>query len=337
MTRNRAKTKYFLKGSGIIASLIIVGGIAVLSTLSSTTKNENIISLIVSTKNNPYFAELVSAAEKTIKNYPGWGIRIFDSVDKDEQQSKNIDSALILDSKAVIINPVNSETAEATGVQKIMDRKIPVVAVDRGVDNLTVDLTITSNNIKGATNLANHFKKNILTQQQTITSDSILELRGVSGAQASNDRDKGFTSVFPIDINNKKIANFNIEEGKKTTSDFLATDSTKKTKLIFAENDAMALGAIQSLSGAFSPYTGLYTDRVNGQIYVLGFDGERGALEKIKANIMYATVIQQPSFMGKTAIDEIMTAFNNNGVFKLATIDAPTVVVDKTNVDQYLK
>lgn len=337
MIRNRVKIKYFIKGSGIVAAIAIVVGIGTLSALSLSSTSDKLISLIVSTKNNPYFAELVSAAETQIKNYSGYSIRVFDSKDQDDEQVKNIDLALALNSKAVIINPVNSSTAKDAGVLKIKAKNIPIIAVDRGVDNLAIDLTIASNNVKGANELATSFKTKILApgNQSIIASNEMLELRGVSGSQASTDRDLGFGQVLPIDGINKKRANFNRDQGKQITDAYLATDATRKTKLIFAENDEMALGAIQALTGQFSPYIGTWVNRVDGQVYVLGFDGTIDALQSIKNNIMYATVIQQPSFMGKTAVEEIMKFFTS-GSFTSNIIDAPTVVVDKSNVDQYL-
>lgn len=338
MIRNRAKIKYFIKGSGMFAAFGIIVGVSALSALSLNSSNDKIISLIVSTKNNPYFAELVSSAETQIKNYPGYNIRVFDSKNQDDEQVKNVDLALALNSQAIIINPVDSTTAANSGVNKIIDKKIPIVAVDRGVDNASVDLTIASNNVKGANELATSFKTKVLTpgNQNIIPSDQMLELRGVSGSQASTDRDLGWSQVLSIDSANKKRADFNRDQGKTITSSYLATDSTKKTKLIFAENDEMALGAIQALTGQFSAYVGTWASRVDGQIYVLGFDGTKDALQSIKDNIMYATVIQQPSFMGKTAIEEIMRVLSG-GSFPVKVIDAPTVVVDKSNVIDYLK
>lgn len=336
---NKLKALNFLKRSGIVMSLGLILTVGFLSTISLETNDAKLISLIVSTRNNPFFAEMITAAQKEIKKSPEFQLRVFDSTNTDEQQVKNIDLAISLGSKAVIINPVDSTTAAASGVKKLKNKNIPIISIDRGVDGVDVDVTIASDNKQGAKDLAEHFQNKILNTQTpkiTLATNSIFQLKGVSGSQASNDRNSGFREIFGTNIGKSQRADFDRAAANKITSDFLVTDDQKNTKIIFAENDEMALGALTAAPPNFSPYTNAWTGFNNGDIYILGFDGTKDALIKIQNNEMFSTVIQQPGWMGEKAIQE-MIYFFGNGYFNQSIIQAPTIVVDKDNVSEYLK
>lgn len=334
MKIQNAKLLNFIKGSGLLLTVGLVSLVGGLSAISNSN-NDKIISLIVSTRNNPYFATLVASAQNEIKKYPGYNLRVFDSENDEGTQRRNIDLAISLDSKAVIINPNNSSTAASNGVNKLLDLKIPVVAVDRGVDNANVDLTIASNNVQGAKDLALNFKNKI---NPTLNNNSIFQLKGTSGSQASVDRNKGFREIFNSNIASSQEANFDRQQALNITTNFLTSDTNKNTKVIFAENDEMALGAITAINtdANFRTYVGSWSSFSSGDIYVMGFDGIDDALIAIENDIMYATVIQQPDFMGRVAVEEIFKYFQTNS-FTSKTIDSPTVVVTKANVNDYLK
>lgn len=67
--------------------------------------------------------------------------------------------------------------------------------------------------------------------------------------------------------------------------------SNPDIKAIFAHNDEMALGAIEATAGK--------------DILVIGFDGNDDAMKSIKNKQLDATIAQQPSLMGESAVKTI--------------------------------
>ena len=93
---------------------------------------------------------------------------------------------------------------------------------------------------------------------------------------------------------------------------------------IFAENDEMALGAIQALGA-----------RAGSEVMVVGFDGTADGLTAISDGSLYATVAQQPAELGRLAIELAVKAIAGDEVE--ATVPVEVVAVTKTNVGDFSK
>jgi len=79
---------------------------------------------------------------------------------------------------------------------------------------------------------------------------------------------------------------------------------------LFAENDAMALGAVQALKEInYSPWP-----------TIVGFDGVQEALDAIRHGTMAASVAQDPVSLGKTAFELALKIIQKKPYDKLTTI-----------------
>jgi len=85
---------------------------------------------------------------------------------------------------------------------------------------------------------------------------------------------------------------------------------------IFAENDEMALGAVQALGA-----------KAGKDVFVVGFDGTDDGVAAIKAGTMTASIAQQPDELGKKAVETALALID--GKKADATISVPVVVVTK--------
>lgn len=92
--------------------------------------------------------------------------------------------------------------------------------------------------------------------------------------------------------------------------------------VLFATNDFEIIGAKAALE----------TLDKDGVI-LLGNDGDPAALMRIAANELTATVHTFPMEMGQTAMHVILDAIN--GSFNGGYVETPTIIVDKSNIDQY--
>ena len=73
-------------------------------------------------------------------------------------------------------------------------------------------------------------------------------------------------------------------------------------KAIFAQNDEMALGAIEAIG--------------DKDIQVIGFDGNEDAMKSIKNGKLDATIAQQPELMCKEAIKVVNGLMKGDSVNK---------------------
>lgn len=71
---------------------------------------------------------------------------------------------------------------------------------------------------------------------------------------------------------------------------------------IFAQNDEMALGAVEAIG--------------NKDIKVVGFDGNEDAIKSVEKGKLFATVAQQPNLMGEESVKTIMDLYNGKKVEK---------------------
>src|SRR5699024_3818397 len=103
--------------------------------------------------------------------------------------------------------------------------------------------------------------------------DDILVLQGIAGSSASHDRvqhlEEGIAEYRDINVVAKQTANFDRTEGLNVTTNLL--QANPNIKAIFAENDEMALGAIEALGA-----------RAGEEIKVFGFDGTEDGLAAVE-------------------------------------------------------
>jgi ribose transport system substrate-binding protein len=118
-----------------------------------------------------------------------------------------------------------------------------------------------------------------------------------------------------------QTANFDRTEGLNVATNLL--QANPDVVGIFAENDEMALGAIQALG-----------DKAGQSVFVVGFDGSDDGLAAIQAGTMTATIAQQPAELGKTAVANMVKLLNGESVDQNAPVAVKTV--DTTNVSEYV-
>ena len=215
------------------------------------------------------------------------------------------------------MNPTDSD-AMASAVQQLVDEKIPVVAVDRAVNNANVASYIASDNETGGKQAAKVLSDAINGEGE------ILVLQGKTGSSASRERGKGFDEGLKdnpnIKVVAKQTAEFERAKGLDVTTNLL--QAHPNVKAIFAENDEMALGAIEALGS-----------KAGKDVKVIGFDGAEDALKAIKDGRMYASIAQQPVKMAEQAVIEASKLLKGETATKKMQVEV--VAATKENVDKF--
>ncbi|MDN3954828.1 D-ribose ABC transporter substrate-binding protein [Sporolactobacillus laevolacticus] len=259
------------------------------------------IGVSLSTLNNPFFVS-VKKGITNITDKNNTQVEIFDAQNDAAKQSNDIEDMIQKKVDILIINPVDS-SAITPAVKDANDAGIPVICVDRSSDGGEVLTIVASNSTKGGEMAAKYML------QKLGHNAKVAELQGIPGASATRERQKGFDGYAKskLDIVTKQTANFDRAKGLSTTENIL--QANPNITGIFAQNDEMALGAVQAVKAA------------GKKILIVGFDGEDDGIKAVKAGQMAATVAQKPVEMGQLAVQAAYDHFTGKKVE--AHIDSP--------------
>lgn len=217
----------------------------------------------------------------------------------------------------MIINPVDSDAA-SPAVAPLLSSKLPVISVDRSVTGEDVTSHIASDNVAGGAQAADELAKAVGEKGKVII------LQGTPGAASTRDRGDGFKKEIKkysgIEVVAEQTANFDRAEALDVTTNLM--QSHPDVVGIYAENDEMALGAIQSLGS-----------KAGADVKIFGFDGTEDGLKAVSNGTMVGTIAQQPKELGKKAVEAAVKAIKGESVEKTESIEVKTVT--KENVADF--
>ncbi|MGW1257256.1 ABC transporter permease/substrate-binding protein [Streptomyces sp. NPDC002513] len=297
-----------------LAAVVAVAVVASLSFLhggsSSTTPK---VGLSLSTLNNPFFVQIKQGAQAEAKKR-GVDLTVTDAQNDASQQANQVQNFTSSGLGAIIVNPVDSDAA-GPSVRAADKAGIPVVGVDRGVNKAKTAALVASDNVEGGKLGAKALAEKLGGKGK------IVILQGLAGTSASRERGAGFAEglkAYPgIQVVAEQPADFDRTKGLDVMTNLL--QAHPDVQGVFAENDEMALGAIKALGA-----------KAGTSVQVVGFDGEPDGLAAVKAGTLYASVAQQPSQLGRIAVDNALRAAQGKKVEE--SVMVPVKVVTKENV-----
>ena len=283
---------------------------------STSSSGGDKVALLVSTLNNPFFVDLRDGAQAAAKDL-GVDLMVSDAQNDSSTQQNQAQNAQSQGAKAVIINPVDSDAA-SPAVAPLLSSKLPVISVDRSVTGEDVTSHIASDNVAGGAQAADELAKAVGEKGKVII------LQGTPGAASTRDRGDGFKKEIKkysgIEVVAEQTANFDRAEALDVTTNLM--QSHPDVVGIYAENDEMALGAIQSLGS-----------KAGSDVKIFGFDGTEGGLKAVSNGTMVGTIAQQPKELGKKAVEAAVKAIKGESVEKTESIEVKTVT--KENVADF--
>lgn len=245
-----------------------------------------VVGLSVSTLNNPFFVDLRDGA-KAAADANGLELVVMDAQNDASKQLANIENLIQQKVSVIIVNPVDSK-AIVPAIEAANKANIPVITVDRGAAGGAVVSAIASDNVAGG-KMAGQ-----LVVDKLGGKGKVVELEGIPGTSAANDRGKGFNEAIKaaagISVVAKQPADFDRAKGMKVMENIL--QANPEINAVFAHNDEMALGALEALKAA---------NRSN--VMVVGFDATADAVKAVNEGALAATVAQKPKEMGKVSIE----------------------------------
>lgn len=294
--------------------LLVVAVLLVLSVLPLYAAAPPAVGLSISTLNNPFFVDLRDGAQAAAKK-ANVNLIVLDAQNDSAREASQMEDLIQKKAAVIAINPTDSDAIVPT-IKKINAARIPVITVDRGANGGDVAAHIASDNVAGGVMAAEYVAKRLNGK------GSVVMLEGIAGTSAARDRGKGFRdglAKFPgITLVAVQTADFDRAKGLTVMENIL--QAQKKIDAVFAQNDEMALGAIQAIEAA----------KRQTQMFVVGFDAIGDALTAIKAGKMAATVAQQPKEMGRLAVEAAVRIINRQSVPKFTPV--PLKLVTKATL-----
>ncbi|WP_030600985.1 substrate-binding domain-containing protein [Streptomyces fulvoviolaceus] len=299
-------------GLAAVVTVAIVGATSFLHSGSSSAANPK-VGLALSTLNNPFFVQIQAGAKAEAKKL-GVDLTVTDAQNDASQQANQLQNFTSSGLDSIIVNPVDSDAA-SNSVNAADKAKIPVIAVDRGVNEATVDALVASDNVAGGELAAQTVAEKLGGEGK------IVILQGQAGTSAARERAEGFAKglkAYPgIQVVAQQPADFDRTKGLDVMSNLL--QAHPDVQGVIAANDEMALGAIKALGS-----------KAGKSVSVVGFDGTPDGLKAVKDGTLYASVAQQPTQLGKIAVDNALKALQGEKVEQ--TVKVPVKVVTKENV-----
>lgn len=314
MMLNSTMKKTFRAALAIVCAGTLMAGTVACGSTSSSGGDK--VALLVSTLNNPFFVDLRDGAQAAAKDL-GVDLMVSDAQNDSSTQQNQAQNAQSQGAKAVIINPVDSDAA-SPAVAPLLSSNLPVISVDRSVTGEDVTSHIASDNVAGGAQAADELAKAVGEKGKVII------LQGTPGAASTRDRGDGFKKEIKkysgIEVVAEQTANFDRAEALYVTTNLM--QSNPDVVGIYAENDEMALGAIQSLGS-----------KAGVDVKIFGFDGTEDGLKAVSNGTMVGTIAQQPKELGKKAVEAAVKAIKGESVEKTESIEVKTVT--KGNVADF--
>ncbi|WP_062352828.1 substrate-binding domain-containing protein [Herbidospora yilanensis] len=257
----------------------------------------------------------------------GWEIKLHDEK-SDENEMVTGASALIDQGVDLLIISPFKPTALGPIIAKAKAKNVPVIVNDIGGGGTPYDAIVISDNAGGGKLAAEFMDKQI--QANGADSKNVASITCEPSATYAARRNAGFKEE--IEARGYKVVaelsgNSKAEEGYKVMKDILSANPDVAG--VFSCNDPMGVAAANAIKDAGkSPVT---------DIVSVGFNADPEALTAIKADLLAATVAQDPAAMGALTVTLGEQALNKQPIqFSNAAereVFNPVTLVDKTNVD----
>ncbi|WP_270395586.1 substrate-binding domain-containing protein [Mediterraneibacter massiliensis] len=267
--------------------------------------------------------EMLAYAE----NFPELEITSFDAQNDMQKQQEHIRTFASQNYDAIILSAVNTDTAAemidmAGDIPMIFTNRLPDESVFREGKDAYVGSDETESGKLQGEYLAEYYKDSGKTELNVVILMGQLGLdnttkRTTSAKQALEDAGYTLNIVF------EDTAEWDRATAMSKMEQVLGTG--KPIDCVIANNDEMALGAIEALKAV---------DKLK-DVQVVGLDATDNALQAIKDGEMGMTVFQDAKSQAEKAIDVAMKAANGEEIETMNWI--PFTAITKENVDSYMK
>ena len=268
----------------------------------------------------PFFVHMMNQMKAAAETLGNIEVVESDGQVSSPKQTADVEAAIARGVNGIVISP-NEVDAMAPALQQAVEAQIPVVTIDRRVDQVEGILAnVGADNVKGGE------AQGELIMKLFPDGATIINLQGQSGASPAIDRNQGLHNVLDNAGDKYKIvfeqtAGFDRARGLSVTEAALA-GMDAAPNVIVAANDDMALGAMEAVRA-----------RNLENIAIIGFDALPEALAQVRDGGLTATIEQFPGEQSRTAV-QILVSHLREGTTPAEKVTLLTpVAITKDNLD----
>ncbi len=271
--------------------------------LTACSKPEvNKLTLVVPQLTNPFFKQLADAAQQQATKL-NIELRVKESDGASVTELDKVSQSLDWGTQALLIVPSKSNNS-VHSIRLANSRDIPVITIDRNVNDGVSNSHIASDNLAGG-RLVGEF-----ISAMSKGKGSVAQLVGPRDSSVTLARSQGLTEVIEnteLTLLESYFAGFSRNKAKQVTLELL--HKHPNLTAIFAHNDEMALGALDAIRQ-------LKTDLI-----LVGFDGTRPGVAALSQGLMDATIAQQPELMGQLAVTQAYKLLSGEKITDFLPVD----------------
>jgi len=280
------------------------------------------VAAVIKGLDNPFFQAMEAGIKAQGTDGTKVSVQAADSITDTTGQGEKLTAMAGQDFNCFVVNPISGNNL-VQGLAQIARKNTPIVNIDSPVDPKAADAAGAKiSTYIGTDNVAAGRKAGAEMVTALGGSGEVALIGGIAGDVTSGARLDGFTSGVDGKLTVVQTVAADWERQKALTA---ATDLMRahpELKGFFAANDDMGLGISRAVANAHK----------TGQIAVISVDGNKDALEAVKAGELTATVAQYPYAIGSLGVQACQAAVAGKTLPK--KVEAPTALVTKDVADQ---
>ncbi|QSZ59875.1 sugar ABC transporter substrate-binding protein [Rhizobium sp. ZX09] len=299
---------------------------AAMSVLLGTAAHAETVGVSMALFDDNFLTVLRNGMQDYSKELKGVTLQVEDAQNDVAKQQSQIQNFIASKVDAIIVNPVDTDATAAMS-KLAADAKIPLVYVNRqpvNVDSLPDGQAFVASDETVAGTLEAKEVCRLLGGK-----GNAVIMMGELSNQAARMRTQSAKDVLKTDeckgisVVEEQTANWQRTQGSDLVTNWLS--SGIEFNAVIANNDEMAIGAIQSLKAAGKDMK---------DYVVAGVDATQDALAAMQAGDLDATVFQDAAGQGKGALDAALQLVKGEKVEKKVYI--PFQLVTPENVKDYV-
>ena len=314
----------------------VLAAAAVAASLSGAVgaRAADLVGLSVATLANPFFQGMTKGVQIGIADHSDLKLVNTSANGDANTQTNQVTDLINQHVSALILNPINANSIVPV-VREANKKGIPVFTLDRGAacGDCQVNFLETDNEALGKEGA--DFIAAQLKQRYGSVKGNVVDLEGLLGTTAGDEREHGFATEFAVLQKNnpdlklvaRQAADFDADKAFNITTQLLAAHTD--IDAIFNGNDDNAVGAVRAIRQAnrFKPIGD------PKHIVIIGIDGTEQALSDIRRGRMDATLSQNPVTMAQQSVSYVEAYLHGDKSKIPAHQFWPHMLLTKANID----